>query len=214
MAKINDIIKAKLSDKSDMPDWYYKRLEICKSCPLYSLNYKPETIPDKTRYGTLSVANLGEPFCWRCGCEIEAKASIASEECPNTPQKWGKERVGVGTIDNDYIDFKMTNLSDEKVTMNYKRSEFVLDYGDIEYDSDTKVKLRISPKTELDFINLEAEASCGCTTPKVSKDGRDIIMEIEYDSKRLGEFKKLVSLKYTSNKKNQILIRIKGKVEK
>lgn len=214
MAKINDIIKAKLSDKSDMPEWYYKRVEICKTCPLYSLNFRAETIPDKVRFASLSALNKGEPFCWKCGCEVEAKASLPGEECPGSPRKWDKVRTSEDYIDVKDMDYAITNLSPEKVTMRYKRSGFEMDYGDIAYDSDTKIKLLISPKTEEEFINLKPRSGCGCTVPTIDKIGKDLILNIEYDSKRLNEFNKLVTLDYTAKNQNQISIRIKGNVKK
>lgn len=212
MERIDKIIKAKLSDKTNMPDWYYKRLEKCLDCPLYSANFKPETIPEKVRYASLSAANLGKPFCLVCGCEAEAKASLPGSECPGKPQRWGKAIEGLETI-ADPEDYSITNSSTDKVAMSYSGAEIILNYGSIEYGSDTKVSLIISPKTEEDFINLKVSSDCGCTTPKLTRQGRDIKMDIEYDSKRIGDFNKYVSMMYTARRKNQIRVKITGTVK-
>lgn len=85
MNKLIRIIRSKLRNKNNIKDdWYYERLEICRTCPLNSKNSDPK---EKTiRYKILRLLNLNEDFCTVCGCELKAKASEEMEECPEG--KW------------------------------------------------------------------------------------------------------------------------------
>lgn len=207
MAKIKDIVKAKLMDKSKLGDWYQKRLEICETCPLNSKNFKPQTLEDKVRFHTLSAASLGKDFCWKCGCTLVDLASLKESECEE-----GKWKAILNEDIMEGKDFNIYNLSPEKVTLRSVGNEFQVVYGKMPYQADTIVYLKVSPTTEEDFINLKASASCGCTTPTVTREGKDLKIKIEYDSKRIGDFDKLVTVDYTSNKRGQIRIRIKGEI--
>lgn len=211
MDKIGKIIKANLSDKSDMPEWYQKRLDICSSCPLNSVNYNVQTIPEKTRFAMLTALNTGSPFCWECGCKISAKTSLPESECGGNPSRW-RSVSEVKEISWDKVDYTVENLSTDKVEISFLRGEVLVEYGEIEERSNTEVSILIKPKTEEDFINLKVSSECGCTAMDPVREGRNIRLNINYDSKRIGEFSKLVTLDYISNKSNQLKVRIKGEV--
>jgi hypothetical protein len=212
MDKIGKILEANLSDKSNLPDWYQERLKICGGCPLNSVNYNTQTIPEKVRFGSLATLNTGKPFCWECGCKITAKASLPESECGGKPRRWKSIMEGETVLDIEQLEYVVENKSPDKVQMTYRNGEFELDFGDLEYLEDTKIKVLVTPKTEEDFINLRLASECGCTTFDVERDGKSLILSLEYDTKREGEFKKLVTLGYTSNKERKIRIRIKGNV--
>lgn len=213
MDKIGKIIKANLSDKSDMPEWYHKRLEICGTCPLNSVNFSPQTIPEKTRFAMFTSLNTGSPFCWECGCKISAKTSLPESECGGKPKRWSS--IGdMQVIDWERADYSVENLSVSKVNMALVRGEISINYGQIKEGSNTKISILIKPKTEEDFINLKISSECGCTTMEPTREGRNVRLDIEYDSTRIGKFNKAVTLDYISNKSNQLRLRINGEVNK
>lgn len=208
MAKIKDIVKSKLTDKSKLGDWYQKRLDICKVCPLNSRNFEPKTVVDKSRYTLGKAANLGKHFCTVCLCGIENKTSLRAEACPE-----GKWKQIEETDKMKAKDFELQNLSEDKANLQFANHEFVLDYGKLSFQADTKVNLMVRPTAE-DFTQLRAKASCGCTTPTIKRQGKDIKLTVEYDTHRIGEFSKLITLDYVSDQPGQILVRIKGEVLK
>lgn len=213
MDKIGKIIKANLSDKSNMPDWYQKRLDICGTCPLNSVNFNVQTLPEKTRFAKFSLLNTGSPFCWECGCKISAKTSLPESECGGKPKRW--DRVdNVQEIGWDKSDYTIENLSVDKVNIAFVRGEISVSYGQIEEMSDTKISLLVKPKTKEDFINLKISSECGCTTMEPVREGRNIRLDIEYDSERIGKFNKAVKLDYISNRTSQLRLRINGEVNK
>ena len=89
MKKIWTIIKAKLLDKDKLKGtaWYDERIELCKNCPLNSINNMDRGF----RYWLWDILNLKKPFCTVCGCEIKAKASVEFEECPKG--KWKEVEI-------------------------------------------------------------------------------------------------------------------------
>jgi len=92
-----------------------------------------------------------------------------------------------------------------------------MDYGNIEQNSD--------PLRTFDFVNdgteplviKHAKGSCGCTVPKYPKEpimpGESAVIEVRYDTKRIGPFNK--SIRLTTNvQEAPIMLYIKGKVDK
>lgn len=82
--KIYSILISKLINKYRFKNkkWYKERFEICKQCPLNSMNNQTKDF----KYWVWKILNLGEAFCTYCGCEIRAKISEEMEECPKN--KW------------------------------------------------------------------------------------------------------------------------------
>ncbi len=77
LKKLRVIARAKFSDKSNLGDWYKKRLQICNICPVNSKNREELTLKETA----MVVANLGADTCLACGCGLSAKASVRSEQC-------------------------------------------------------------------------------------------------------------------------------------
>jgi hypothetical protein len=80
---LNKIIKSRLTNKSKLPPWYKKRVDICKKCPFYFHNKKRKTIKNYWWY----LLNMFSAQCTICNCAVKQKASIAEECC-------AKEHIG------------------------------------------------------------------------------------------------------------------------
>ncbi len=90
----------------------------------------------------------------------------------------------------------------------------LIDYGDIEFDSDGKRVFKFKNVGTAPLIFNRISSSCGCTVPKRPEKpiqpGESGEIEVEYDTKRVGIFMKAVTI--NSNAKNpNIILRIKGK---
>lgn len=199
MSKISRIIKAKLSDKTDMPEYYQERLDKCAVCPYNSANVENLSIKDKIRISH----NLGKPACLICTCGIEDKASDPQEQCPDTPPRWLAKEVKKGT----YLELSLTEgiaeLSYDKV-----QEMYILDYGDIGVGKNTRNE--ITYKKRPTMKNLETYTSCGCTTGTLSGDK----LYIEYGNRIVGPINKTVTLSYNEGGKQKITkIQLKGKIQ-
>jgi len=92
-----------------------------------------------------------------------------------------------------------------------------VDYGEIEQNSDPLRTFKFMNDGSEPLIIKHAKGSCGCTVPKYPKEpimpGENAVIEVRYDTKRLGPFNK--SIRLTTNVKDQpIMLYIKGKVNK
>ncbi len=123
--------------------------------------------------------------------------------------------------------FNIANLSaqdDAKIAkgaqMNFEGT--TVDYGTIEQDSEPlRVFKFVNDGTE-PLVISNAKGSCGCTVPKYPKEpilpGQEAEIEVRYDTKRVGNFNKTVTL--TTNAVNgpnadnpgNFVLKIKGKV--
>lgn len=195
-------IIAKTSKKENMPDWYYSRLQKCIVCDHNSGNKDKLTMVDRLRISH----NFGKNSCLVCSCGISDKCSDPIESCPIN--KWTAQDLQMG---NDM--YKITNLSEDKVTMEKQGIFYELDYGEIKHESDSEITLNIELTGAKDHT---VKSSCGCTVPTVTKVGEDLYpLKISYDTKRTGQFKKTVRFEYKKlNIKNQINFIIKGTVIK
>lgn len=189
MNKLLTIIKAKISDKSDLGDWYKDRLRICMGCEFNSENKEKLTIKDKLKV----AANLGEPTCLACGCEIAAKASIEIENCgmveKGLPSKW--IRINLNAPDK----MEVINESPDKVSMTKGlNNTYVFNYNTIPKGFDSEIVLRITKKG-LNVKKLAKASTCGCTVPNATQDENgDIIYKIVYNTQTKGKFSKTVTL--------------------
>lgn len=196
--KLTNIIKSKFIKGENLPEWYEKRLEICSNCELNSKNIERKSASVKT------WELVAGAYCTICKCTVLDKSKIESENCPIN--KWSiLEQVESNDL------YKVTNLSPDKVKMEKQGIFFNFDYGFIAYDSDSKIGLRIDLEGAKDHT---VKSSCGCTIPKIDKQGDSIYnMEISYDTKRAGFFKKTATFQYTKNNiKNAINFVITGTV--
>jgi len=92
-----------------------------------------------------------------------------------------------------------------------------VDYGDIEQNSDPLRVFNFVNDGDAPLIIKHAKGSCGCTVPRYPKEpimpGENAVIEVRYDTKRIGPFNK--SIRLTTNVKEQpIMLYIKGKVSK
>lgn len=189
MNKLLTIIKAKLSDKSELGDWYRDRLRTCMGCEFNSETKDKLTIKDKLKV----AANLGEPTCLACGCEIAAKASVEIEDCgmveKGLPSKWIK--INLNAPDK----MEVINESPDKVEMTKGLNNiYTLNYSTIPKNFDTEIALRITKKG-LDVKKLAKTSTCGCTVPNVEQlENGDLLYKIVYNATNKGVFKKTVTL--------------------
>jgi len=208
LQKLRVIAKAKFSDKTNLGDWYQKRLSICELCPVNSKNKKDLTVKETA----IVAANFGKPSCLACGCEIAAKTSVREEDCGL--KKRGEEPLwkALPSIDSANMgDFYIENLSSEKVKMTV-HGNVILDYGRIRYASDTHIEISLKDKKQT-TTNMRALSSCGCTVPVPRKIGDTYFIGITYDSKRKGKFEKNVTLRITRDGKlKNIQVKILGTV--
>lgn len=208
MSSLIEIIKAKISDKSELGDWYTDRLKVCLTCEFNSENKKVLTLKEKA----IVAVNLGKPSCLGCGCEIAAKASVRTEDCGAVKKGQKSRWVKLETEEKEEFSV-VCNNSNVKLSK-VKDNQYIVNYGDIPFDSDSTVSLTIFKK-DLSINKLTAQASCGCTGTTASftkKNEIDYI--IKYDTKRVGIFDKGTSLtiKDDSGKVYNLIINIKGKV--
>lgn len=197
--QIKRAIKAKLKSKSNMPDWYYNRLEKCLGCEYNSGNSEKLTFKDRIRV----AHNFGKDACLKCTCGIEDKCSDKEEECPEG--FWDKEKgLPLDTL-KVYSESKKA-----KLFFDIHNKRYVVDYSIIPYKFESSFLMIIEDKN---IENLSVTTSCGCTTanPRYSKKG--IELSISYDTLRVGEFNKRITLNYIKDKKpSRTIIIIKGKV--
>ena len=96
-----------------------------------------------------------------------------------------------------------------------KFEENLIDYGEIEYDSDGKRTFKFTNIGEAPLVFNRISSSCGCTVPKKPDQpiipGESSVIEVEYDTKRIGVFIKAISVNSNAINSN-VVLRIKGKV--
>lgn len=92
----------------------------------------------------------------------------------------------------------------------------VVDYGTIEQHGDPLRVFHFSNTGTEPLIIKHAKGSCGCTVPSYPKEpilpGEAAVIEVRYDTKRLGPFTKSVTLT-TNEVAATHKLQIKGKVE-
>ncbi|NND08137.1 MAG: DUF1573 domain-containing protein [Saprospiraceae bacterium] len=90
----------------------------------------------------------------------------------------------------------------------------VIDYGEIEKGSDPLRQFEFTNTGFAPLVIKNAKGSCGCTVPDYPKEpimpGQTGTIDVRYDTKRIGQFSKTVTI--TSNMEEKIVLTIKGKV--
>lgn len=208
MSTLLEIINAKISDKSKLGDWYTDRLKVCMTCEFNSENKKSLTMTEKIIVG----ANLGKPSCLACGCEIEAKASVQTENCGAVKRgiksKWAK--INLDSEEGFSVVSRNENIKLTHIGQNH----YVVDYGRIAFNSDSTVELLISKKG-LVIKSVNAKSACGCIGTKASfSDKNEITFTLKYDTLRVGGFEKPTSLtiRDKSGRIYNVFVNIKGEV--
>ena len=95
--------------------------------------------------------------------------------------------------------------------------ETVVDYGTIQQGSDPLRKFTFANTGTEPLVIKHARGSCGCTVPTYPKEpilpGEEAVIEVRYDTKRVGPFEKTVTLT-TNEVGEKRVLKIKGKVLK
>ena len=92
-----------------------------------------------------------------------------------------------------------------------------VDYGTIEQNSDPLRVFNFTNTGDAPLIITHAKGSCGCTVPSYPKTpiapGESAVIEVRYDTKRIGKFTKRVTLTTNEGAEKKVLT-IKGNVLK
>jgi len=191
MSSIRTILKAKLSKKDNMPDWYYERLEKCIGCEHNTGNIQKLSFIDRVR----TAHNFGKDACVKCTCGVEDKASVDTEQCPDNPPRW------LSLFPNNLKLLRIRNNSTRVASVSYSNTEkaYIVDYGTLRKSGNTAVELFIEVGKNT-INNLRVKSSCGCTTASPVKLQGGYLLKIEYDSRRIGSIGgKQVTLNYDKN---------------
>lgn len=90
----------------------------------------------------------------------------------------------------------------------------VIDYGEIDKGSEPLRQFIFTNIGTEPLVIKNAKGSCGCTVPDYPKEpimpGQTGSIDVRYDTKRIGQFSKTVTL--TSNMEEKVVLTIKGKV--
>jgi len=90
------------------------------------------------------------------------------------------------------------------------------DFGEIEFDADGRCVFVFTNTGNEPLIISEAKKSCGCTIPSWSKEpiapGETGRIDVKYDTKRVGNFAKSVTIKSNAINTPVHVIKIKGTV--
>lgn len=89
----------------------------------------------------------------------------------------------------------------------------VLDYGVKKQGSEKMCQVKFTHEDENDMFKT-AVSSCGCTTPKITDIKTEVnvqVLDVGYDTKRLGKFEKQVTL-YTKDKVRKQIIKVQGEI--
>lgn len=93
----------------------------------------------------------------------------------------------------------------------------IVDYGEIEQHSDPLRVAKFTNTGSKPLVIKNARGSCGCTVPTYPKEpimpGESATIEIRYDTKRLGNINKSVTIT-TNQEGDPIKLMVKGKVTK
>src|ERR1051326_911550 len=91
-----------------------------------------------------------------------------------------------------------------------------IDYGTIEYNSDGTREFKFKNTGKEPLIIQSATGSCGCTVPTPPKDpvkpGETAVIKVHYDTKRVGNFEKTVTVVSNAKTASKVL-KIKGVVK-
>ncbi|MEM5566016.1 DUF1573 domain-containing protein [Psychroserpens sp. AS72] len=108
---------------------------------------------------------------------------------------------------------KFENFDIKVATIKFKTE--VVDYGTITQNSDGTRVFTFTNTGDAPLLITNVKASCGCTVPTYSKapilPGESGELNIKYDTKRLGNFTKTVTVTSNAEGGNKIL-KIKGNI--
>ncbi|WP_108867937.1 DUF1573 domain-containing protein [Aquimarina aquimarini] len=114
-----------------------------------------------------------------------------------------------------FIGFLGTTLyAQDKAQIEFKTE--VIDYGEIAKGSDGIRKFEFTNTGKAPLVISKVYSSCGCTIPKKPEGpiapGDLGVIEVKYDTKRVGHIRKTVSVKSNDPDRPTIALKIKGTV--
>ena len=90
------------------------------------------------------------------------------------------------------------------------------DFGELQQGDDASFEFKFTNTGSEDLIISQAKKSCGCTVPEYSTDpvppGGTGVIKVVYDSRRIGNFNKYVTVMSNSVEHPQMMLKIKGKI--
>jgi len=112
-----------------------------------------------------------------------------------------------------FLMFSFSFCQEKKAEIKFDQK--IIDYGEIEYNSDGKRIFKFTNVGDAPLIFNRISSSCGCTVPKRPEKpvqpGESGEIEVEYDTKRVGVFIKAITINSNAINSN-IVLRIKGEV--
>ena len=109
-----------------------------------------------------------------------------------------------------------TNTQDNPNAPEMTFESEVIDYGTVDYNSDGTREFKFKNTGKEPLIIQSATGSCGCTVPTPPKDpvkpGETAVIKVHYDTKRVGNFEKTVTVVSNSKTPSKVL-KIKGVVK-
>lgn len=205
-----DIIKSRYGSEDNLPEFVEERRKICDGCDWNSVNKNSEELT--TEHKIWIAANHGKPTCLACKCMISAKTKLPHAVCglkgKGLAPKWGT------IIEHKQSEkLQIQDMSKTQLDIKEEGNEIILKYGTIKIGEDTHVEILVTDNEDK-MTDISASASCGCTVPKFQKIGKNISLQIKYDTKRQGEFTKTVVLSYKKNNMDfEKIFKITGKTE-
>lgn len=206
MKKAKTIAKAFVNKLPEGEDWYEKRLEICNSCDYNTKNKDRSelSVKDKLQIGS-KVCDNGN-HCTACGCCIERKCSVKTEECGavklGLPPKWESLET-VSEIDDT---LSIENLTPEVGKVTTDKTGFYYDFGEV-YKPKISCKFRLKKSGGLDVINQSA--SCSCTVGDlevIDKETTELSVDISTLTFKEGEeTTRSLNVTYSENKRNKTI---------
>lgn len=201
-SKVLNIYKSRVKDKSKLGDWYKKRISICNSCPSNTKNI--DNLSTKQKF--IKFANTNKDYCVECGCGVEYKTSIKSEECPLG--KWLAIETKQNTED---FSIELKDPNETGASLN-KDKTLVLDYGEIKKGNKSEVEIVLKHKIDIEVGRVLT--SCGCATPKLDKEKDKTFLSVTYDTKIVGTANRKLEVQYKKNGEfNTLVVNIKINVK-
>lgn len=164
LKKAKTIAKAFLEPLPEDQEWYQKRLEICRTCPLNSANKENLTLAEKLNINNLVKKGLCDNgnHCTACGCCIERKCATRTEDCGmvkiGEEPKW--RALDAPSKVNPEISIK--NMTPEMGEIEVEETQFNYNFGITE---DNKLTFRFQIKREKNELEVKNyRPGCSCTS--------------------------------------------------
>ena len=90
---------------------------------------------------------------------------------------------------------------------------FIVDYGIMKKGVDSTFTIVVTEKEGANISRVKPTSACGCTVVKAVSKGNEHRVKVKYDTKRMGQIKKSISIILNTPKGIQtIFFRLTGKV--